>query len=120
MGSPHTLLSEGLARSGAPIAAYYPPNSQQPAGGFTFALKTTADPGSIVRALRSEIARLDPHLADFDVHPMSELTDLSFSSRRTSILLANAFGRGALFLAALAIYRVLSYLVPPRTRAIGT
>jgi predicted lysophospholipase L1 biosynthesis ABC-type transport system permease subunit len=104
----------GVARS-----LRYGAYSQQPAGGFTFALKTAADPGSVIRALRAEISRLDPDLAVFDVHSMSERIDLSLSSRRTSMLLANAFGGVALFLATLGIYGVLAYLVARRTREIG-
>jgi len=119
VGVARTLRYESLDGSGAPVGAYYLPNSQQPAGGFTFALKTSADPGSIVRAVRSEIAHLDPDLAVFDVHSMSERIDLSLSSRRTSMLLANAFGGVALFLASLGIYGVLAYLVARRTREIG-
>ncbi len=119
IGIARTLRYESLDGSGAPVGAYYLPNSQEPAGGFTFAVKTTADPGSVVRALRSEIARLDPDLAVFDVHSMSERIDLSLSSRRTSMLLANAFGGVALFLASLGIYGVLAYLVARRTREIG-
>jgi predicted permease len=119
VGVARTLRYESLDGSGAPVGAYYLPNSQQPAGGFTFALKTSADPGSVLRALRSEIARLDPDLAVFDVHSMSERIDLSLSSRKTSMLLANAFGGVALFLASLGIYGVLAYLVARRTREIG-
>jgi predicted permease len=119
VGVARRLRYESLDGSGAPVGAYYLPNSQQPAGGFTFALKTSSDPGSVVRALRSEIARLDPDLAVFDVHSMSERIDLSLSSRRTSMLLANAFGGVALFLASLGIYGVLAYLVARRTREIG-
>jgi len=119
VGVARTLRYESLDGSGAPVGAYYLPNSQRPAGGFTFALKTSADPGSIVRAVRSEIAHLDPDLAVFDVHSMSERIDLSLSSRRTSMLLANAFGGVALFLASLGIYGVLAYLVARRTREIG-
>jgi ABC-type antimicrobial peptide transport system permease subunit len=50
---------------------------------------------------------------------MSERIDLSLSSRWTSMLLANAFGGVALFLASLGIYGVLAYLVARRTREIG-
>jgi predicted permease len=119
VGVARNLRYENLDGSGAPVGAYYFPNSQQPAVGFTFALKTASDPGSIVRALRREISRLDPDLAVFDVHSMSERIDLSLSSRRTSMLLANAFGGVALFLATLGIYGVLAYLVARRTREIG-
>ena len=87
--------------------------------GITVLVKTSGDPERTSRALREQIASLDPNMAIFNSETMSDHVDKALLLPRISALLLGIFGAVGLTLASIGLYGLMSYSVRRRTREIG-
>jgi len=87
--------------------------SNPPSNPF-IVLKTTADPASIVPAVRAQLLAVDKDIAPNDIRPMAGVLSNSVAERRFILLLAASFGLLALVMAAVGVYGVMALVVSER------
>jgi putative ABC transport system permease protein len=81
---------------------------------LAYVLQTDRDPRALVPDVRSAIRRIDSRLVAADIRPMEELVGHSLRRQHISAVLLSAFALGALLLAAMGLYGVVSGAVTRR------
>jgi predicted permease len=86
---------------------------------LTVLARTAQDPAVLGSSMKSAILHVDRAQPVFAVQPMTAIVSQAVAQRRFSLVLLAFFASSALFLAALGLYGVMSYVVALRTPEIG-
>ncbi|HEV2419590.1 MAG TPA: ABC transporter permease [Terriglobia bacterium] len=84
-----------------------------------YLVRTHGEPMAMAEAIRKKLGEIEPGRSVFDIVPLTEHIDESFSENRLRMVLLGFFAATAISLACLGLYGTLSYSVTIRQREIG-
>jgi hypothetical protein len=116
----------GISLDKAPMGAVYYAMVNRPAvsmdwlaRSMVYAVRTTAAPAVVVAAVRRELAQIDPTLPLAETRTLSSVVEAAQSGMRFSMIGFSVAAIIGLFMGAIGLYGVLSYVTAQRTREIG-
>jgi ABC-type antimicrobial peptide transport system permease subunit len=116
------IKGEGLETPNTRGTVYMPAAQLNNIGFFSpraLAIRTTVDPEALAPAVQREIWAMNPNQTISNVRTLESIVDGQIAGRKVQTGLFTAFGGLALFMAALGVYGLLSFVVTSRTRELG-
>jgi predicted permease len=118
------VRSAGLDQD-TPVQVYVAYYQQPTMIGFalpsplTVLARATGNPAALGTPMKNAILHVDRSQPVYAVQPMTDIISVNVAQRRFSLILLAFFAGLAMFLAALGLYAVMSYVVAQRTAEIG-